>query len=372
MGDSLPPPNTPNETSEKPLVKSRAKLVVSDFHLGEGRRNWDGSLNVLEDFTVDHRFAEFLDFYSKAYDEVELILNGNFFEMLRCRAVHDYPDILFETYAVELLRVALDGHPKVEEALKRFMTNTSHSLVYILGEADVGMLWPRVQEEFRARISDRVQFYPSYYLKHGVYVEHGHQYESMYALDVGDPFKSVDGVSVLKLPWGAFFNAHFIQPLRKLRPQFYRVRPMRNYLVWSFLFETRFLIRVVFQFLKMLVSASSRKMYPGNSLLTVFKIFRQAADSETLEDYAEVLLSSDTTHKVVFGHSHIPNYRQFENGKEYFNSGTWTRNLSLDLRSLGAFHRLTYVLIEFASENQEPRAKLMEWHGKYEVIEDYL
>lgn len=355
-----------------PSTKTKAKLVVSDLHLSEGRRNWDGSFNVLEDFTVDSRFVEFLDFYARAYDQVELVLNGNFFEMLRCRAVVDYPDILFETYALESIRVAMDGHREVMEALKRFLSNPNHSLVYILGEADVGVLWPRVQAEMRAKISDRIVFYPSYYLDRGVYIEHGHQYESMHAIDVTSPFKEVDGVDVLKLPWGAFFNAHFVQPLRRIRPQFYRVRPMRNYLVWAALFETRFLAKVVWQFIRMLFSASSRRLYPGNSLLTIFKVFSQAADTETLEDYAEVLLSSDTTQKVIFGHSHLPNYRQYENGKEYFNAGTWTRNLSLDLRSLGAFHRLTYVLLEYRGDDLEPQAKLMEWHGKYEPVEDYV
>src|SRR5437764_358433 len=129
---------------------ARARIVVSDLHLGEGKRNWDGSLNILEDFSVDSRFAEFIHFYSKAYDEVELVLNGNFFEMLRCRAVLDYPDILFETYAVELVRVAMDGHPQVMRALHQFMENPRHSMVYIIGEADAGVHWPRVQEEIQA------------------------------------------------------------------------------------------------------------------------------------------------------------------------------------------------------------------------------
>lgn len=355
---------------ENEVRRTKARLVIGDLHLGEGRRNWDGSLNVLEDFTVDNRFSELLDFYSKAYDEVELVINGNFFEMNRCRAVVDYPDILFETYAVELIQVIMEGHPIVVEALKRFMSEPHRSVVYILGDSDMGVLWPRVQAEIRARISDRIRFESNYYLDQGIYIQHGHQFESMYAVDLQAPFQAVNGVEVLKLPWGAFFHAHFIQPLRKIRPQFYRVRPMRNYLTWSLLFETRFLLKVIIQFLRMFFSASSRRLYPGNSWITVFRIFSQSADSEKLEEEAENILASDTIHKVILGHTHIPNYRQFATRKEYFNSGTWTRNLSLDLRSLGSYHRLTYVLIEF--RGQEPQAKLMEWHGKHEVIEDYI
>jgi UDP-2,3-diacylglucosamine pyrophosphatase LpxH len=347
-------------------------LVVSDFHLGEGRRNWDGTINVLEDFTVDNRFSEFLKHYSQAYEEVELVLAGNFFEMLRCRAAPDYPDVLFETYALEQVRVAMDGHPKVIQALKEFMQKEGNSLVYLIGEADVGVLWPRVQNEIRKRISNRVDFQANDYSRDGIYIQHGHQYDAMFGIDYMSPFKEVDGVDVLKLPWGAFYYANFIQPLRRIRPLFYRVRPMRTYLVWAFLFETRFLMKIIAQFLKMWGIASSRKLLPGNSFLGILKIFSQAADSEALEKYAEVLLASDTTQKVIFGHSHIANYRQFRNGKEYFNTGTWTRNLSLDMRSLGAFHKLTYVLIEYVGEAQEPQAKMMEWHGKHQVIADYM
>jgi UDP-2,3-diacylglucosamine pyrophosphatase LpxH len=355
--------------SEGAVRRSQITLVVSDLHLGEGRRNWDGTLNVLEDFAVDHRFAEFLDFYSKAHEQIELVINGNFMEMLRCRAVRDYPDLVYETYAVEIVRVIADGHPGVFEALRKFMENPNHRLVYVMGETDVGILWPKVQDELKRIISDRIEFQYSHYFSQGVYIEHGHQYEAMYAMDLQKPFHEVNGLPVLNLPWGSFFNANFVQPLRRVRPQFYRVRPMRNYLVWSLLFETRFFLKVVGQFLRMVFLASSRKLYPGNSLWTVFRIFKQAADTEALEEYAEVLLDTEKIQKVVFGHAHIPNYRQFKNNKEYFNSGTWTRNLSLDLRSLGSFHKLTYVLLE--SRGHEVNGRLMEWKGKHDVIEDF-
>lgn len=358
------------EPPQAPL-RSRSMLVLGDLHIGEGKRNWDGSFNVLEDFTVDSKFVEFLDFYSKAYDEVELVLNGNFFEMLRCRAVVDYPDIIFESYAVEMVRVAVAGHSEVFRALRRFMESPHHTIVYLMGEADAGMLWSKVQDELKSSISDRIRFMPSYYFKDGIYIEHGHQYEAMHSFDLNEPFRTVEGLQVLKLPWSAFFNAHFIQPLRKLRPQFYRVRPMSYYLKWAFFFELRFLFRVIAQFVRMIFSARSRHLYPGHSLGTIFRVLSQPPATEVLEECAEILLGNEATHKVIFGHSHIANYRQFQDGKEYFNVGTWTRNLSLDLRSLGSFHRLTYVLVEFRPQG-EPQAKLMEWFGRHEVIEDFV
>lgn len=351
--------------------RAKARLVISDLHIGEGRRNWDGSVNVLEDFTVDKKFAEFIDYYLHSYDQVELVLAGNFLEMTQCRVLSDFPDMMFETYAAEIVGVVRDGHPQVFEALRRFMEKPSNRLIYLVGDSDLGILWPRVQQILKDLISPRVEFKANFYFEDGIYIQHGHQYEAMYGMDYENPTREQNGLPVLKLPWASFFYSHFVLPLRKIRPQFYRVRPFRQYLIWALLFETRFLARIISQFFRMLSQASRQRLYPGSSFLDIFKIFGQSADSEALENYAEVLLSSDTTQKVIFGQAHVPNYRQFRNGKEYFNTGSWTRNLSLDMRSLGSSHKLTYVLIEFRAES-EPQAKLMEWHGRHDAIEDYV
>lgn len=348
--------------------RSKILLVVSDFHLGEGRRNWDGTLNVIEDFNADSRFAEFLEFHSQAYDEVELVLNGNFLEMLSCRVIHDFPDVAFETYALEIFRNQMEGHPIVFDALAKFMQRASNRLIYILGEADLGMLWPDVQEAFKKRVSERVEFQGTEYSKDGILVQHGHQYDALFNMDYENPFREVDSLPVLKLSWGAFFYANFVQPLRAVRPQFYRVKPMKTYLLWAFLFETKFFFKIIFQFIRMLFRARSQKLFPGANFFDVFRLFRRSVDSESMETYAELLLTSDDIQKVIFGYTHIPNYRQFRNSKEYFNTGTWTRNLSLEMRSLGAFQKLTYVQVEF---REGARAKLMEWKGRYQVIEDF-
>lgn len=344
-------------------------MILSDFHLGEGRRNWDGTLNLLEDFHADARFVEFLDYLDRAYDEVELVLAGNFFEMLRCRMDQEYPDILYETYALELIRVQMEGHSEVIEALRRFMEKETHQLIYLVGEADIGVLWPRVQEEIRRRVSTRVEFKGSRYEKDGILVEHGDQWDEIFAFDWKEPFCLVDGVPTLKLPWGTYFYAHFVQPLRRIRPQFYRVKPIKNYLMWTALFETRFFWRIIRQFFLFFWKAASRRHYPGSSVWDLLKIFRGSVDSESLEARAEALLQSDQLKKVIFGYSHLSNYRQFRNGKEYFNTGSWTRSLSLDMRRLGSSQKLNYVLIEF---REEPQAKLMEWQGKYEPVAEFL
>jgi len=350
--------------------QSRTVLIVSDLHLGEGRRLWDGRLNLFEDFTADQKFIEFLNFHSQAYDRVTLVLNGNFFQMMRFRVDRGVPDILYETYASELVRSLMDAHRPVIEALHRFMEKPANEIIYLPGDADRGILWSGVQEEIRKRISARVQFQNEAYQADGLWVEHGHQYDPLYAPLEGPVFDRSGEVEVLRLPWGAYFQAHFVEPLRLRRPLFYRVRPMKTYLVWAFLFENRFFFRIIREFLKMIWKAFTKSLYPGSSLRDVGTLFRRSADPESIEASAERILSNDAVHKCILAHSRIPDYRQYASGKEYFNSGTWTRTISLDVKSLGPIQKLTYVLVEFKADL--PQAKLMEWRGKFEPISDYL
>ena len=87
--------------------KRKIKLVVSDLHLGKGIRLEDGSLNLLEDFTHDRQFIDFIEYYStgKYRDyEVELIFNGDFFNLLQV----DYKDTFPKKITEEIAFVKMD------------------------------------------------------------------------------------------------------------------------------------------------------------------------------------------------------------------------------------------------------------------------
>ena len=71
-------------------MSSKLKVIVSDFHLGEGQER--GSLNPWENFHHDDKFAELLRYYSTDYyedEDVELIINGDFFDLLQVRPAHN-------------------------------------------------------------------------------------------------------------------------------------------------------------------------------------------------------------------------------------------------------------------------------------------
>jgi predicted phosphodiesterase len=102
----------------------------------------------------------------------------------------------------------------------------------------------------------------------------------------------------------------------------------------------------------------------------VFQIMLESAIFPDLTESARQVLSDDRVHTVIFGHSHVYQYRQWSQDKEYFNTGTWTELTSLDIVSLGKITKLTYVLIEYPEDGGRPRGRLKEWKGYHRIEED--
>ena len=102
----------------------------------------------------------------------------------------------------------------------------------------------------------------------------------------------------------------------------------------------------------------------------MLQVLLESAVFPDLSGSARKILNDDRVHTVIFGHSHVYQYRQWGLGKEYFNTGTWTEITSLDITSLGRITKMTYVLLEYPEEGGRPRGRLKEWRGYYRIEED--
>src|SRR3954469_6905000 len=155
------------------------RLVVSDLHLGTGVQS--GKLNPHEDFFEDDRFGEMIAHYEAqagADSEIELILNGDIFDLLKVKVDGRWPTEITEEVAAEKLRLCLEGHPKFVLALRRFMASARRKLVYLPGNHDLDMWFPGPQELFKRYVapgasSERVRFITAsdtYYLPEGIQI----------------------------------------------------------------------------------------------------------------------------------------------------------------------------------------------------------
>ena len=122
------------------------RLVLSDLHLGTGVP--EGELNPLEDFYYDERFAELLEHYDKKCGDstqIELILNGDIFDLLKVQIDGEWPTEITQEIAEQKLRLCLDGHPRFIASLRTFLAKPERRLVYLPGNHDLDMWFPAPQ-----------------------------------------------------------------------------------------------------------------------------------------------------------------------------------------------------------------------------------
>lgn len=346
----------------------KIKLVVSDFHLGAGHRNRDGSINILEDFFHDREFIEFIEYFSTGFYEdadVELILNGDFFNLLMVDYDEIDPDVITEKVALRRMARIMEGHKATMNSMKYFGTLKNKSVTFVMGNHDPGILFPSVQELIRSYVGASVRFFIETLEFDGIYIEHGNQYEIANSFDRKLYFLTENlPQPVINQPWGTLFLVHVVNGIKRVKPHFDKVLPFGTYLKWLLIYDFRFGLQVI----RKIVSFFFKSRFKNDprrksSLSQTFKILKEAPLFPDLDDAAErILATRDDIHTVIFGHNHRPVFRQFAVGKEYVNTGTWNTMTHLDVDRLGSRLLCTFAMIEYSG--RRPQASLKIWRGK--------
>jgi UDP-2,3-diacylglucosamine pyrophosphatase LpxH len=354
-------------------MRRKIKLLVSDFHLGKGPYREDGSLNVFEDFRADAKFAEFLDYHrtgEHAADEIELVVNGDFFNLLSVDLDGRLSEAITERVAVEKTEAILRGHPQVFEALRRFASSPDHPVTFIMGNHDPGFLFAGVREIVSRAVAGRHAFVLDSYDFDGVHVEHGMQHEPMNAFNPQHYFQQRGGEVYLNLPLGSKYIIEVLNKEKALRPYIDKVAPFRRYFLWAIFNDPSVVASISAKSIDFGLRALLRKIPHAHELspseilerLLFFTAF------PTLEREAKHLLARRGYNIVIMGHTHVPLYREYARDKVYINTGTWNAMTSLDMGSLGRTEQLTYAHIEWVEG--KPRARLREWRGLARPAED--
>jgi len=363
---------------EKPR-RPQYKLIVSDFHMGKGRYFADGTQNILEDFIYDREFSEFLHFYCSgpyADADVELILNGDILNLLQIDTWGVHTHLFTEKSVIRAVKRIAEGHSQAFEGLRKFATTPHHRIRYIIGNHDSGMLWPGPRKAFAEAIGAEVIFHDVSHEFDGIYVEHGQQYERFAQMDMQKPF-IIKGLPepVLNLPWGSLFVAVQLPKIKCSRPHVDKVRPTSALFRWILIHDLWWGLKTAGGILKFIFDTvlfrTRYQIHPG--VKATLGLLKEISLYPNYDKIAfKVLERNDHIHTVIFGHTHILRYRQWREGKEYFNDGTWNETTNLDLDDYGKQIRLTYVFIEYPRENElssvlsaRPHVKLKQWHGAW-------
>lgn len=363
--------------------EERYKIVISDCHLSAGRF-FEGRLNPHEDFFFDDEMVEFFDHFSTGRytsAEVELVINGDYLDFLNVPQEGDFEDAITEELAVSKLEAIIAGHPKVMAALRRFVSRPGKFVTYVVGNHDPDLFFKAVRDRIirewnpdgllkpdgtpRLRIlheTDHLE-YPE-----GIEIHHGNQFEAVHVLNYQKPVLEGPDLDkpVLNLPWGSFYVLKVINRLKWERDYVDKVRPIKVFIFLGLLADTWFTVR--FGFLSAFYFIMTR-FIPSPKRRSRFRvtmeIFKQEANSvfPDLENYArQILDQKPELRTVIFGHTHRPMNRVWPDGRQYINTGTWTKMINMDWRGVGQQFRLTFAYIRI--RDGQAMCDLRQWQGE--------
>ena len=177
-------------------------VVVSDFHLSDAEpvheKNPLWKRFKRKEHFIDDSFHTFISDILKETqgEKVELILNGDIFDFDSVTRIPNHPDFsvsFFEKlrglWSEERksrfkIREILRDHSGFVESLKDFLAK-DHRIVFVVGNHDVELHWPGVQEEILNSVSPlsslrgNIRFCEWFYVSGGdTLVEHGNQYDA--------------------------------------------------------------------------------------------------------------------------------------------------------------------------------------------------
>lgn len=331
-------------------------LVISDVHLGAGAIV-AGRRNPLEDFHSDKELVDFLDYHSCGEYQnlaVELIINGDFLDLLAVPYIKYFDDEYWsEKASLEKLDMIIKAHAEVFGALQKFLSQKNKKIVYIIGNHDAELVFDSLQERFLSefgQLKDKITLdkdIDTYSPVKGVYLQHGHEYELAHQFDPNDSVtESAKGEKYFVPSWGSYYVTHVVNKYKQERYHLNSVKPIRNFLIHSLIFDTFFIIR--FMIANAYYFFMVRFLHYYRLKLGWRKIIEESLNQLHLfEDYET--LTRDFFREyfeakvLIVGHTHEPTFREYADGTRFLNTGTWTRMVNLDLK-----HNLNDTQLTFA------------------------
>ncbi|MGD8903088.1 MAG: hypothetical protein PVI67_05955 [Anaerolineae bacterium] len=246
-------------------MPGKFKIVISDLHLSAGRI---AEGNPLEDFASDREFTVFMDGLVTESEcegaEVELIVNGDAFEMLQVPHVaefdpiFEYPPKQYHSSSEEdsMLKMALiiDGHRAFFEALGGFLRvgPPKRYVTFVKGNHDLNLHWSGVQSMIRDALGANsgrhalVSFEERRIVREGIYVEHGNQYAEAVdrVKDMEEPHDHKDPLQ-LDLPLGSWFVMDVFNKVEREKYWIDGVKPITALIWYALAFDFGFALRAI-------------------------------------------------------------------------------------------------------------------------------
>ncbi len=346
-------------------------LVLSDFHLGNGKFLDNGQINILEDFDEDEKFSEFVDHYSTGtyyFSDVNIVFNGDIFNLIQMDVDGVFTHLLSEDNIVKMVEQIIEGHPLFFDSLRRFLARPNKKLTYVIGNHDIGMIFKKAQQVMIDAVGAPIEF-THQYVQNGVLVEHGHRFEAINTVPRSKLIiKGPNDVPILNLPWASLFCIYLLPKLKEIRPFIDKVRPLSSYVKWTIFNDFKFFLYLTWVTFAYCTRTQFRPFgkYNKNFKISPKQVFNIAIHPKYDKNAKRVFATRPDVKIVVMGHTHITEWRRFKDGKLYFNTGTWNQVPSVDAGQHKNISQLNYVCIELNEKKGTIKnAFLNVWQGKW-------
>lgn len=196
-------------------------FIISDVELGQG--------DLFDDFKDEQILINFIEKITRNKGKNILILNGDIMDFMKMPYKNIFTHHITEEISLWKLQRVIDTYPRVFQALRAFLNKPANKIHYNIGNHDLDMIWPGVQEKFRKTLGNpnKISIGPTFENKE-IYVEHGDQLDYFYKIDEKKPFLRHKDKTLLNLPIGNFSIVKYFIELKRLFPYEEKVYPRHN------------------------------------------------------------------------------------------------------------------------------------------------
>jgi UDP-2,3-diacylglucosamine pyrophosphatase LpxH len=368
-------------------------LVISDLHLGAGlivnKRK-----NFLEDFHYDKELIEFIEYHGSMHyqeREVELIINGDFLDLLAVPFVPYFDDEFWsEKASLDKLKMIVDAHTGVFDALRNFLTFPNNRLVYIIGNHDAELIFESLRQyimdqfakEDQHKFNILLNTEDVYIPEEGVVLKHGHEYELAHHFNpVTSITTDVEGKNYFIPPWGSYYVTRVINKFKEGRDYINAVRPINKFMINGIIYDSLYTMRFAFaNFYYFLMVRFVMIFKQNKKIFEVLELVKK--EIQLFQNYEalteEFVTSNADVHALIVGHTHDPIFREYDDGSVFINTGTWTKMYNLDFGKNFYGARLTFARVDVKEKVEAKEGEVVEkfdhldislneWRGKSDL-----
>jgi len=343
-------------------------IVMSDLEMGAG--------TLTDDFISDNALAQLMRSIGDKKHPVDLVFNGDTFNFMLCPigagGCETYPRHIDKEVSIAKLNRIARAHKKVFQSFHDFASLRKNRLFFIVGNHDPDLVFPEVQEALKNQIGGQKEniIFPGFHCDiEGVHMEHGHQYDFLYKVNLEQLFFTHKKKNILNVPPTTFWLMTQITDIKKQHPMYDRIMPRLMH--YHKIVAARMLLKTSKYVAKLIFYYPIRYFKdPTYNCLSAVKIFFRQLKKAGLFDmwlmesateiYAKQLPQSNNQNGLsVLGHGHDKLIKKVGH-HTIIQTGAWRDEYNLETTTMQMIPKSkNYVSIKVS--NSGIRYELMEY-----------